>query len=48
MSDQGEQEPLLGRPGDAAQIEGKPIYHNLYLGTVPQQQEGDRLANGEM
>ena len=27
-----EQEPLLGRPGDATQTEGKPIYHNLVMG----------------
>ena len=27
-----EQEPLLGRPGDAAQSEGKNIYYNLFIG----------------
>jgi hypothetical protein len=27
-----EDEPLLGRRGDASQEEGKPLYHNLYLG----------------
>jgi hypothetical protein len=34
MSDRGEQEPLLGRPGDAAQEAGHPIYENLYLGKM--------------
>lgn len=29
----GEQEPLLGRAGDASQQAGKPIYHNLIIGT---------------
>ncbi|OJD37061.1 cytochrome b561 [Diplodia corticola] len=29
----GEQEPLLGRPGDASQKEGKPLAWNLVLGT---------------
>ena len=28
----GEQEPLLGRAGDAAQQEGKPIYYNFIIG----------------
>lgn len=28
----GEQEPLLGRAGDASQQEGKPLYYNLVLG----------------
>tara|TARA_R110002060_G_scaffold8420_9_gene12577 strand:+ start:701 stop:883 length:183 start_codon:yes stop_codon:yes gene_type:complete len=28
----GEDEPLLGRAGDAAQAEGKPIYYNLIIG----------------
>jgi hypothetical protein len=28
-----EEEPLLGRAGDASQQEGKPIYHNLLIGT---------------
>ncbi|KAF2426218.1 hypothetical protein EJ08DRAFT_651896 [Tothia fuscella] len=28
-----EQEPLLGRPGDAAQKEGRPLYDNLVIGT---------------
>jgi cytochrome b-561 len=27
-----ETEPLLGRPGDAAQEEGKSIFNNLVLG----------------
>jgi hypothetical protein len=30
----GEQEPLLGRPGDASLQEGLPLYHNLIIGTV--------------
>lgn len=30
---QDEEEPLLGRAGDASQKEGKPIYHNLLIGT---------------
>jgi hypothetical protein len=30
----GEQEPLLGRPGDASQQDGLPLYHNLIIGTV--------------
>lgn len=29
----GEQEPLLGRPGDASQKEGKSLAWNLVLGT---------------
>lgn len=28
----GEDEPLLGRRGDASQIEGEPLYWNLWLG----------------
>lgn len=32
MSERGETEPLLGRPGDALQDENQPIYHNLILG----------------
>ena len=30
----GEQEPLLGRAGDASQQEGKPLYYNLWLGKL--------------
>lgn len=30
----GEQEPLLGRPGDASQQDGLPLYHNLIIGTI--------------
>lgn len=33
LADRGEEEPLLGRAGDASQQEGKPIYHNLLIGT---------------
>jgi hypothetical protein len=29
-----EQEPLLGRAGDAAQKEGKPLYENLIIGMI--------------
>jgi len=29
----GEQEPLLGRAGDAAQQDGEPIYRNFVIGT---------------
>ncbi|KAI9747974.1 MAG: hypothetical protein M1815_003718 [Lichina confinis] len=35
-----EQEPLLGRPGDATQTEGKPLYHNLVIGTAVVAQAG--------
>ncbi|EPE29302.1 hypothetical protein GLAREA_00462 [Glarea lozoyensis ATCC 20868] len=35
-----EDEPLLGRRGDASQEEGKPLYHNLYLGTAVVAQAG--------
>lgn len=28
----GEDEPLLGRVGDASQPEGRPIYYNLIIG----------------
>ncbi len=28
----GEQEPLLGQPGDAALPEGKPLQYNLIIG----------------
>ncbi len=28
----GEDEPLLGRIGDASQPEGRPIYYNLIIG----------------
>lgn len=33
LTGRGEEEPLLGRAGDASQEEGKPIYHNLIIGT---------------
>lgn len=39
-SGRGEQEPLLGRPGDAAQPEGKPIAYNLIIGTAVIAQAG--------
>ena len=28
-----EEDPLLGSAGDASQQEGKPLYHNFFLGT---------------
>ena len=31
---QSEEEPLLGRRGDASQPEGQPLYHNLWIGMV--------------
>jgi hypothetical protein len=31
---QGEEEPLLGEPGDASQEQGKPLYYNLWLGKL--------------
>ena len=30
----GEEEPLLGSPGDASQQEGKPLYYNLVIGEL--------------
>ncbi|KAJ4347158.1 uncharacterized protein N0V89_011096 [Didymosphaeria variabile] len=36
----GEDEPLLGRRGDAAQVEGDSIWKNLWLGTAPLAQAG--------
>ena len=36
----GEQEPLLGRPGDAAQKEEEPLYKNFILGTAVVTQGG--------
>ncbi|KAH0251506.1 hypothetical protein KCU71_g23253, partial [Aureobasidium melanogenum] len=36
----GEQEPLLGRPGDASQQDGLPLYHNLVIGTGAVAQAG--------
>ena len=35
-----EQEPLLGRPGDATQTEEKSLFHNLVLGTAALAQGG--------
>lgn len=32
----GEDEPLLGRAGDASQKEGYPIYYNLIIGRKTQ------------
>ncbi|QDS78015.1 hypothetical protein FKW77_002740 [Venturia effusa] len=36
----GESEPLLGRVGDASQKDGKPLYHNLTIGTAVLAQAG--------
>jgi len=36
----GEDEPLLGRPGDVSQPEGKPLYYNLIIGTAVIAQAG--------
>lgn len=30
----GEDEPLLGRAGDASQQDGKPLYHNFIIGKL--------------
>jgi hypothetical protein len=30
---QSEEEPLLGTRGDASQMEGQPLYYNLWIGT---------------
>ncbi|EOA84614.1 hypothetical protein ACJQWK_06588 [Exserohilum turcicum] len=37
---QAEEEPLLGRRGDASQMQGQPLYHNLWIGTAPIGQAG--------
>jgi len=36
----GEEEPLLGRVGDASQPEGRPLYYNLIIGTAVLAQAG--------
>ncbi|KAK4986413.1 hypothetical protein LTR50_005319 [Elasticomyces elasticus] len=36
----GEDEPLLGRVGDASQQEGKPLYYNFIIGTAVIAQAG--------
>ncbi|TAQ86236.1 hypothetical protein B7494_g5447 [Chlorociboria aeruginascens] len=36
----GEEEPLLGRAGDAAQQDGQPLYYNLFIGTAVIAQAG--------
>lgn len=35
-----EEEPLLGSRGDASQVEGQPLYENLWIGTAPIAQAG--------
>lgn len=37
---QSEEEPLLGRRGDASQAEGQPLHYNLWIGTAPIAQAG--------
>jgi hypothetical protein len=37
---QSEEEPLLGQRGDASQIEGQPLYYNLWIGTASIAQGG--------
>ena len=37
---QSEEEPLLGRRGDASQPEGQPLYQNLWIGSLPQPSAG--------
>ncbi|KAG9202326.1 hypothetical protein G6514_004535 [Epicoccum nigrum] len=37
---QSEEEPLLGRRGDASQPEGQPLYQNLWIGTAAVAQGG--------
>ena len=37
---QSEEEPLLGRRGDASQMQGQPLYYNLWIGTAPIAQAG--------
>jgi len=34
IEDPAEDEPLLGRPGDASQLDGRPLYYNLWIGTA--------------
>ncbi|KAB8346203.1 hypothetical protein FH972_023248 [Carpinus fangiana] len=41
-----EDEPLLGRPGDAQQPKEQPLYHNLFLGTAPIAQFGILILLG--
>lgn len=38
--DLGEDEPLLGRAGDASQHEQQPLHHNLVIGTAVIAQAG--------
>jgi len=39
-NDLGEDEPLLGRVGDASQPDGRPLYYNLVIGTAVVAQAG--------
>lgn len=41
-----EEEPLLGLRGDASQIEGEPLYKNLWLGTATIAQAGIWILAG--
>jgi hypothetical protein len=38
----GEDEPLLGRPGDASQKEGRPLYQNLIIGKFTKSPDSDK------
>ncbi|KAI9046595.1 hypothetical protein LZ554_009339 [Drepanopeziza brunnea f. sp. 'monogermtubi'] len=44
----GEDEPLLGRAGDAAQQDGRPIYYNLIIGTAVVAQAGILLLTASV
>ncbi|PQE17044.1 hypothetical protein CJF30_00003747 [Rutstroemia sp. NJR-2017a BBW] len=44
----GEDEPLLGRAGDASQQDGLPLYYNLGIGTAPIAQVGAVLLAGQI
>jgi hypothetical protein len=37
---QSEEEPLLGRQGDASQAEGQSLIYNVWIGTAPIAQAG--------
>ena len=45
MPGMGEQEPLLGRTGDASLQDGKPLYHNFVIGKSRQQGQIRALAD---
>ena len=41
----GEDEPLLGRVGDASQQAGRPLYHNLIIGSKAPRSVSDVIAD---